>query len=220
VDLYWQKSRGIKVWQRYAASTLPPSRRTALPAKVTDLSTFEEFIYGEELPNEWGKRKLPCEFKEWEQNAPKAPLLPTGGNVTGLETTVTESCDIVYQGEKLVGVVEKWWRDAQVCKGIADAEFEHEKVHQQICRDTWAANRFLAPKRLITLRNVAQSELKAWKRHRNMLRDQIRKLAKDCGWQETDAQKGNPNAVPDEQQTKEMENQGWSAYNLLTGTHP
>ena len=54
VDLYWQKSRGIKVWEQYAASTLP-SKRTALPAKVTDLSTFEDFIYGEEMPKAWSQ---------------------------------------------------------------------------------------------------------------------------------------------------------------------
>jgi hypothetical protein len=222
VDQYWQKERGIELWQRYAASTLPPARRKALPATVTDLDSFEKFIYGEELPKTWKNRQLPCEnVKEWEQEAPKPPLLPPGGDGTGLETKVfKESCETVYRGGKLEGDNEKKWRATHVCKGSSDAELEHEKVHQEICRATWDANRFLAVKRLSTVRNVAESELQAWRRHRNLLRDEIRTLAKNCGWQPTDRQNADPNSVPSEKQTKKMEERGWQAFDALGGTPP
>lgn len=221
VDQYWQKERGIEMWKRYAAST-PREQRTPLPAEVTDLDTFEKFIYEQELPKTWENRQLPCEaVKEWEKEAPKPPLLPPGGDGTGLETKVfKESCETVFRGEKLEGDTEKKWRATHVCKGSSDAELEHEKVHQDLCRKTWDANRFLAVKRLSIPRNVAESELQAWKRHRNRLRDEIQKLARNCGWEPTDRQKADPNAVPTEKQTKKMEERGWNAFNALNGTPP
>lgn len=216
VDQYWQKERGIEVWKRYAAST-PRAQRTALPAEVTNLDTFYEFIYGKELPKTWEGRQLPCEaVQEWQKERSQAPMLPPGGDGTGLETKVfEESCETVYRGEKLEGDTEKKWRATHVCKGSADAELEHEKVHQKICRATWDANRFLAVKRLSTLRNVAESELQSWTKHRDILRDEILKLAKNCGWQPTDRQKADPNSVPTEKQTKDMEALGWDAFNAL-----
>ena len=221
VDQYWQKERGIEMWKRYAASTLP-SKRTPLPTGVTDLGTFYDFIYQQELPKTWENRQLPCEtVKEWEQEPPKPPLLPPGGDGTGLETKVFDgSCETVYRGQKLEGDNEKKWLATHVCKGSADAELEHEKVHQEICRATWEANRFLAVKRLSTLRNVAESELRAWTKHRDMLQEQIRALARNCGWEPTDRQRANPDSVPSEMQTKKMEERGWNAFNALNSTLP
>lgn len=219
VDQYWQKERGIEMWKRYAAST-PLGQRTPLPATVTDLDSFEKFIYEQELPKTWENRQLPCEtVKEWEQEAPKPPLLPRGGDGTGLETQVfKESCETVYRGEKLEGDNEKKWRATHVCKGSADAELEHEKVHQKICLATWESNRFLAVKRQSTPRNVAETELQAWKKHRDLLREEILKLAGNCGWQPTDRQKKDPNSVPTEKQTKDMQALGWDAFNALFDT--
>jgi hypothetical protein len=219
VDQYWQKERGIEVWKRYAAST-PPSRRTQLPDGVTNIDSFYEYIYGDALPKAWEGRELPCEaVQAWEQESVKPPLLPPDG--TGLETKVFDgSCETVFRGEKLEGDNEKRWRSTHVCKGSGDAELEHEKVHQQICRDVWEANRFLAVKRLSTIRNIAESELQAWTRHRDTLRAEILKLAKNCGWQPTDRQKADPNSVPSEHQMKQMEQRGWKALEALEGTPP
>ena len=221
VDQYWQKERGIEVWKRFAAST-PPGQRAQLPASVTSIDTFYEYVYGEELPKLFADRQLPCEVvPEWQQEPPKPPLLPTGGNVTGLETKVfTEACEIVYQGKKLEGDVEKAWRQTHVCRGSANAELEHEKVHQEICRKMWSSNRFLAVKRQSTLRNIAETELQAWTKHRDLLREEIQKLARNCGWEPTDRQKADPDSVPTEAQTKKMEERGWKAFNALSSTPP
>jgi hypothetical protein len=159
--------------------------------------------------------------KEWEKEGPKPPLTPAEGDGTGLETKVFDgSCDTVFRGEKLEGAVEQKWRATHVCKGSADAEIEHEKVHQRICRATWDANRFLAVKRLSTIRNVAESELQSWTKHREMLRDEILKLASRCGWQPTDRQRADPSSVPSEHQTKKMEERGWQAFDALSGVSP
>ncbi len=221
VDQFWQKERIIEVWQRYAAST-PSAKRTALPAEVTNLDTFYEYLYEKELPKTFEGRQLPCETApEWQQEPPKPPLLPPGGDGTGLETKVfKESCEIEYRGQKLEGDAEKNWRATHVCKGSADAELEHEKVHQGICRRIWEQNRFLAVKRQSLPRNVAETELQAYKKHRDLLKQEIQKLARNCGWEPTDRQQANPDSVPSEAQTKKMEERGWKAFNVLSSTPP
>jgi hypothetical protein len=221
VDQYGQKERMIEVWKRFAAST-PRGQRTALPAEVTDLNSFYDFLYEKELPKTFQNRQLPCAaVPEWEQEQPKPPLERPGGDGTGLETKVfTESCEIVYRGQKLEGDVEQNWRRMHVCKGSADAEIEHEKVHQQICRKYWDSNRFLAVKRQSLPRNIAETELQAYTKHRDLLREEIQKLARNCGWEPTDRQRADPNSVPSEAQTKKMEEQGWKAFNALSSTPP
>lgn len=221
VDQYWQKERGIELWKRFAAST-PPGQRTQLPASVTNIDTFYDYLYEKELPKTFADRQLPCEVvPEWQQEPPKPPFLPTGGNATGLETKVfTESCEIVYRGQKLEGDTEKAWRQTHVCRGSANAELEHEKVHQKICRGMWDANRFLAVKRQSMPRNIAETELQAWTKHRDLLREEIQKLARNCGWEPTDRQKADPDSVPTEAQTKKMEERGWKAFNALSSTPP
>ncbi len=221
VDQYWQKERIIEVWQRYAAST-PHSQRTALPAEVADLNSFYKHLYENELPKTFEGRQLPCEtVPEWQQAPPKPPLLPPGGDGTGLETKVfEESCEIEYRGQKLEGDTEKKWRDTHVCRGSANAELEHEKVHQKICRSIWERNRFLAVKRQSMPHNVAETELQAYKKHRDLLKEEIQKLARNCGWEPTDRQKADPNSVPTEVQTKRMQERGWKAFNALSSTPP
>jgi hypothetical protein len=223
VDQYWQKERGIEVWKRYAAST-PERHRIPLPARVTDMDSFEKLVYEEKLPRAISNRPtLPCKTKdEWEQEADtRPPFRPGHGKYgVGLETQAFKSsaCEIVYGKDKLQGDVEKKWRNTHACKGSADAELAHEQVHQRICRDTWIADQTKARDRLSTIENIAESELQAWKRHRNQLRDQILKLAKPCGWEPTDRQQADPNAVPTETQTKRMEALGWNAVSALFDT--
>jgi hypothetical protein len=222
VDQYWQKERGIEVWKRYAAST-PERHRIPVPANVTDLDSFEKLIYEEKLPNAMKDRKLPCKVAaEWEkQDDTTPPALPKSNWGVGLETKVFDgSCQVFYGKDKLEGDAEKKWRGKHVCKGSADAELAHEQVHQQICRATWANDPANAVNDLVTFENVAQSELQAWRRHRNLLRDEIQKLARNCGWQPTERQKNDPNAVPTEHQTKDMEERGWKAFEALTGNSP
>jgi hypothetical protein len=223
VDQYWQKERGIEVWKRYAAST-PERHRIPLPGWVTDMKSFEKLIYEDKMPRAISSRPtLPCKTKdEWEQQQDvKPPLLPGHGSYgAGLETQSFKgpACEIVYRDAKLEGDTEKKWRSAHVCKGSSDAELAHEEVHQRICRDTWAKDPSLAVDRLTTIENLAESELQAWKRHRNRLRDEIRKLANQCGWEPTDRQKADPYSVPTETQTKNMEALGWRAINVLFDT--
>jgi hypothetical protein len=221
VDQYWQKERGIELWKRFAAST-PPGQRTQLPAEVTNLDTFYEYLYEQEFPKSFAARQLPCEVvPEWQHEPPQPPLLPTGGNVTGLETKVfKETCEIVYREQPLEGDTEEAWRNTHVCRGSANAELEHEKVHQEICRKMWSNNRFLAVKRQSLPRNIAETELRAWTKHRELLREEIQKLARNCGWEPTDRQRADPDSVPTEAQTKKMEERGWNAFNALSSTPP
>lgn len=225
VDEYWQKERGIEeVWKTFAASTSTPgSRGKALKAAgVTDLNGFYDYIYGKALPKAWENRQLPCKaIQDWEKEPAKPPQLPPEGDGTGLETKVSDDkCEILFGGEKLEGDNEKKWRARHVCKASSDAELEHEKVHQKICRDTYARDGSLAPRRMQQIQNIAESELQAWKKHRDLLREEILKLAANCGWVPTDRQKQDPDSVPTEAQTKKMEEQGWKAFTALTGAKP
>jgi hypothetical protein len=190
--------------------------------EVQTLDQFYEFLYEKELPKTWQNRQLPCTtVPEWQQEPPKPPLLRPGGDGTGLETKVFDgSCETVYRGKKLEGDNEQEWRKTHVCKGSAQAELEHEKVHQKICRDTWAQYPSSAARRLSSFHNIAQSELEAWTKHRDQLREQIQKLARNCGWEPTDRQRADPDSVPTEAQTKKMEERGWKAFNVLSKTRP
>ncbi|HEX4970108.1 MAG TPA: hypothetical protein VFV69_03565 [Steroidobacteraceae bacterium] len=221
VDQYWQKERVIEIWKKYAAST-PQLQRTPVPPEVTNLGQFYEFLYEQELPKTWAARQLPCEsVPEWMQEPPKPPLLRPGGDGTGLETKGFEqSCEIVYRGKKLEGDTEKEWRKTHACKGSAQAELEHERVHQKICQNTFAQYPDTAVQRLTSFRNIAESELQAWKKHRDLLREEIQKLARNCGWEPTDRQRADPDSVPTETQTKKMEERGWKAFNVLSSTPP
>lgn len=222
VDQYWQKERGIEVWKRYAAST-PERHRIPVPARVTDLDGFENLVYPKVERAISNRPTLPCKTRdEWEQQADtQVPWPPGHGKFsTGLTTQVFEgsSCGIYYGKEELKGDAERRWRNSHVCKGSADAELAHEQVHQRICKDTWAEDKARARERLATFENFAESELQGWKRHRNRLRDQIQSLALSCGWEPTDRQKADPNAVPTETQTKRMEALGWRAVSVLFDT--
>ena len=66
----------------------------------------------------------------------------------------------------------------------------------------------------------AEIELQSWTKHREMLRNEIIKLARNCGWQPTDRQMADPNSVPSEYQTKKMEERGWQAFDALSGVSP
>ena len=221
VDQYWQKERMIEVWQKYAAST-PQLQRTPVPSEVTNLDQFYEYLYEKVLPRTFENRQLPCEpLPEWQQVPPKPPLSWPGSDGTGLETKVfKESCEIEYRGQKLEGDTEKKWRATHVCKGSAQAELEHEKVHQKICRATWDRDRSVAVARQARFHNIAESELQGYKKHRDMLKEEIQKLARNCGWEPTDRQKADPNSVPSETQTKKMEERGWKAFDALSSTQP
>ena len=74
--------------------------------------------------------------------------------------------------------------------------------------------------RLSLFHNIAESELQAWKKHRDLLREEIQKLAGNCGWEPTDRQRADPDSVPTETQTKKMEERGWKAFNVLSSTPP
>ena len=214
VDQYWQKERGTDVWWRYAVSN--PARVQYSSDQVTNLNAFYETVYGKELPATWENRQLPCEaVKEWEREPPRPPMdWPSG---TGLETTIGESCAITYRGKPLEGDNEKAWRATHVCKGSADAELEHEKVHQKHCRETWRKGRLLAPTRMSMIHNVAETELQAWTKHQQLLKEEILMLARNCGWEPTDRQRGGPDSVPTEAETREMEDLGWKAFEALGG---
>ena len=219
VDQYWQKERMIEVWKRYAAST-GQLRRTPVPFEVTNLEQFYVYLYEDVLPKTFEGRELPCETSPWMQEHPKPPRVQPPGE-TGLETKVfIDSCEIQYRGEKLADDVEKKWRATHVCRGSAQAELEHEKVHQEICKATWEADRSLAVQRSSTFHNIAESELQAYRKHRDVLKDEIQKLARNCGWEPTDRQKADPDSVPSEMQMRHMEARGWKAFKALSSVRP
>lgn len=215
VDQYWEKELMIDVWQRYAAST-PQLQRTPVPFEVTDLEQFYNYLYEDVIPKAFEGRELPCETSPWMQEHPKPPRVRPAGE-TGLETKfLKQSCEIQYRGEKLADDAEKKWRATHVCRGSAQAELEHEKVHQKICRATWDADASRAIERSIAFHNIAESELQAYREHRDELRGEIQKLARNCGWDPTDRQKADPDAVPSPTQMKYMEARGWKAFNALS----
>jgi hypothetical protein len=103
------------------------------------------------------------------------------------------------------------------CKALSDATVEHERVHQRHCKNAYAQDPAGAEKFLDTPEIVAESEYQAWSRQQEMIAEAIRQIvAKNgCGWQPTEGQKDNPDAIPSLEQIKKMEQQGWKAVEAL-----
>jgi hypothetical protein len=210
MDEYLQKEHGIELWRKYAAST-PAAQRTPLPANVTDTDGIENLVWNEF--SNWSKdreknKELPCKLKNPGQVQPVTVDLET--------TTQDGSCTVVDgMGRKLEGQALADFEQAKNCKVLSDAVIAHETVHQEHCLRAFSTDHASAPKILDTPENVAESELQAWTRHKEIVGDAIRRIAGKCGWQPTKRQQRDPKAMPTPAQTRNMQNRGWKAAKAL-----
>jgi hypothetical protein len=212
MDEYLQKERGIELWRQYAAST-PASQRKPLPAGVTETAGIENLVWNEF--SNWAKdreknKELPCKLK----NPGQAPPPVT----TDLETTTQDgSCTVIDSGsgKKLEGQTLTDFEQAKNCKVLSDAVIAHETVHQEHCLRAFSQDHANAARILDTPENVAESELQAWTRHKEVVGDAIRRIAGKCGWQPTKRQKQDMNSVPSPAQSRNMQNRGWKAAKAL-----
>jgi hypothetical protein len=208
VDVYEQREAGIKMWRQYASKT-PKNERVPLPTNLKDFKGFEGYVEMEF--NAWASwRRLPCTL---------APGGRGGDAVTALETTTDSSCTILYNKQPLTDQNRPDFERGMNCKPHSDAVIEHEKVHQKLCQEAYAkiADPKKAQEFLDDPANIAQSEVEAWEKERDVVAEQIRKIVRDhdCGWDPTQGQKGNPNALPSQEQTKKMQERGWRAVESL-----
>ncbi len=185
---------------------------------ITDTDGIENQAWNEFT--DWAKQRkqngeLPCEF-------PPPPPGKTEPQVAVdlVTTTSNDSCEISYKGKKLQDQVLKDYERDTNCKVMSDATIAHEEVHREHCMRAYSTDRASAPKILDAPEFVAESELQAWTKHRDVLRDAVRALAGRCGWEPTKRQKKDPSAVPSTQQTKDMQARGWKALNALKGAPP
>jgi hypothetical protein len=214
MDDYLQKEKGIELWRQYAAST-PAAQRRALPAGVTDTNGIENLVWNEF--SNWAKdreqnKQLPCKLK------PLAPGQTPPAVETDLVTvTQNESCEIqdASNGKKLEGQTRQDFEQAKNCKVLSDAVIGHESVHQEHCMRAYLQDRVNAPKILDTPENVAESELQAWTRHKEIVGEGIRRIAGKCGWQPTKRQRQDMMSVPSPAQTRNMQSRGWKAAKAL-----
>ena len=206
MDEYMQKEKGIELYRQYAAST-PKSQRKKFRTGITVVQQVEiEF-------GAWTwVRKLPC-----------VPLPPPPGQqasdvVTDAETvTQDDSCAILYKDKKLEGQNLKDFEKDKGCKPLSDAIIAHETVHQEHCMRAYHEDHEHAAEVLTTPENMAESELQAWSKHKEVVGEAIRKIIREkgCGWQPTKRQQNDPHAIPSLKQTQDMEKRGWKAAKAL-----
>jgi hypothetical protein len=219
VDRYLQEEKGIELWKQYAAST-PEQQRAKLPAEVNDTRSMENH-FGKQF-NDWLKnRQLPCKRPE----GPEVPTVSTlDYNDMELETVITnDSCAITYHGQNIdEGQTKQIFQAEWACKPLSDALEAHERVHQEHCMEAYAKGQDKAQQILNTPANVAESELQAWTKHKEVVAEAIRNLVrqKGCGWQPTKGQKNDINAVPSAKQTMDMQQRLFKAAKTLSrGKH-
>ena len=201
MDEYLQKEVGIKIWSWYAKSTPEPQRSEFVPTDVENL--------GFDIFTAWTKwRKLPCR---------RDKSVKGSGSVA--EDIVTnfkdEKCEIQRNKQKLEGDVLKQYIKDVGCKALSDASVAHEEVHREDCMRAYSEGH---PERLDDQSEVADSELRAWKKHQQIVADKIREIiqTKGCGWSPTAGQKKNINALPSRQQIMDMQKRGWRAAKALS----
>lgn len=217
VDQLQQKEKGIELWRKYAASTAGSQWRPLMPW-ISDMDSMENQVWNEF--SEWARERkqndeLPCAIPPQPPGQTEAPVA-----VDLLTNAGSDSCEITYKGNKLQDQVLKDYEKDTNCKVMSDATIAHEEVHREHCMRAYHQDRRTAPAILDTPENVAESELQAWTKHRDVLREAVRALAGRCGWEPTKRQKSDPNSVPSTQQTKDMQARGWKALNALKGASP
>jgi hypothetical protein len=228
MDRYLQEEKGIEYWKKFAAST-PDEQRLHL-AHIKTGPQLEELVMN--AFNQWTKkRQLPCQQPEGPnlQDAFPSPTTNPGGSssvVTELETHFEDSrCRITYKvnGEdKDLDEVKDQFEKDWGCKTLSDALIAHEQVHVEHCMQAYAQGEEAAQKILSDPANIAESELQAWTKHRDVLADQIRNIirSKGCGWQPTKGQANNMNAIPSVKQSIDMQKRGYKAVDALSKGQP
>ena len=98
-------------------------------------------------------------------------------------------CHILYQGKILSGDNAKKFVDDVGCKAISDSLIAHENVHRDHCLKAFknAPDEATAQAALDVPEVVAESELRAYTKARDMLGKQIRDIIwkEGCGWDVT-----------------------------------
>ena len=216
MDVYLQKEKGVELWSQYAAST-PFALRSAPPLYVNDTTSMENYVW-EEFSAWTQTRRLPCSLPV---SSRLKNLLGLGGGVaTDLVTDgLDPKCTIYYGNDDLESgdTKERFAKDVD-CKALSDAVIEHEQVHQTHCRNAFAANPAIAAKEMDRPENVAESELQAWTRHKQVVEAAIRNIlaTKGCGWQPTSRQLADPSSLPTVDQMKGMQERAWKAAQELS----
>jgi hypothetical protein len=221
VDVYLQKEAGINLWKRWASST-PEAQRSQLPGDfATAFNGSIEDYFGDELTDFTLVRALPCHLPpealktDPNQKDPPSTLAET------VTTNTPDRCQIKFRGNNVADpTTRQALRDAWKCDLVVDALLAHEGVHQQKCLDVYK-NPAEAPKYFSNPAEVAQNELEAWTKERDMIADRIRSILKsnDCGWIKTDGQKAQGDkALPSQVQVLQMQERGWGAVDALGGT--
>lgn len=199
LDQHQQRQKGVELWRKYAEST-DQADREALPANVTETNSLQNHVkaqFDAWAADRMQKLDLPCELPKQAQTNP-APV------VTDLTTTSDSSCEIQYQGKGLFKDDNlKQFETAVGCKTLSDATIAHEEVHREHCMRAYADEEGL--KTLDAPEFVAENELQAWTKHRDVLRDAIRPLALKCGWVPTKRQRLDLSSVPSNPQMRKME---------------
>lgn len=205
---YAEREALIEMYREYAHSN---ENRTELEWEANPVAMVEK-----KLKEDWApKRQLPC--------APRPP--PGGGGGGDVQTdmwvdTTNPKCNIVSgDGTPLTPAAEQEFHRAKNCRPASDAVIAHEKVHQQHCLTAYSGtDPALAARILGTPANMAESELQAHIKHRDLLADQIRKIVseKNCGWNPTEGQQYS-GALPSQAQIQKMEQRGWQAVQSLAG---
>jgi len=202
---YDEREALIEMYRQYAHSN---ENRQELEWEASPPAMVEK-----QFKEEWApKRTIPCAAKGG------------GGGGGDVQTemyvdTTNPKCEIIYNGHPLAPDTEAEFQLRTGCKPLADATLEHEKIHQQHCLTAYSGtDPKLAARILGTPANMAESELQAHIKHRDMLAEQIRKIVSEhnCGWNPTQGQMYS-GAIPTPAQVQKMKDRGWKAVQSLAG---
>ena len=208
IDQYLQKEKQIELYQQYAG---PKPRKIPRAGESAPDAVYREF-------QQWAKqRELPCvvPIEAHLANALRAAAHTVfgsdgsgGGTQTDLETHPGDSsCKITFGKDELSqGDTRQRYEDWIDCKPVSDATIEHEKVHQARCQQEYATNPSDAAAVLAEPSVMAESEVLAHQRHKEILEAAIRDIVQrqGCGWEPTERQKADPRSVPSLTQMQAM----------------
>jgi len=214
VDWYQQREKGVELWSKYAPSTAGNDAITPeIAAKGVGNQVFDEFTAWAKERSDTGR--IPC-VPPPDPKAPQSPPPQSSPPKVDLQVmTQDDQCEIFYEDKKLDKQVLKDFEDAQNCKVLSDATIAHETIHQMHCQKAYYDDHAGAPALLRSPAFVAESELQAWTKHKEVIGEGIRRIAGKCGWQPTARQKKDPYAIPSSHQTTKMRERGWKAAKAL-----
>jgi hypothetical protein len=219
VDQYLQKEKQLELYQQYAG---PKPQKLPRAGESAPDAVYREF-------EEWtAQRELPCVIPLGAQleSALRSAAHrvfgsgdSAGNTQTDLETHPGDSsCKITFGKDELgSGDTQQRFEEWVNCKPMSDATIEHEKVHQARCLQEYESSPKDAAAVLAEPSVMAESEVLAHQRHKEILEVAIRDIiqTQGCGWDPTDRQKADPRSVPSLKQMQDMNRRANSAARLL-----